>query len=242
MKKLFTLLLFTIHFSLLTSEAQLRRPVDSQHPMWMIHVDVWNNADPQKIIDLIPADIKPYVCMNLSLSCRYNTELNMYHMPRNAVRTYKSWASVCQLNNMWFTCQPASGGKTHIQDDDLETFEYFFKNDPNFLGWNYAEQFWGFDEPGDKCSSSQTSRLALFAKLVPMHHQYGGFLTISFCGNIWSHGLNPIGMMKRNKDLLKACKDYPEAILWLYKYTTSSCFYNNESVTWGPFISGLAKN
>jgi hypothetical protein len=242
MKKLFTLLLFTIQFSLLTSEAQLRRPVDSQHPMWMIHVDVWNNADPQKIIDLIPADIKPYVCMNLSLSCRYNTELNMYHMPRNAVRTYKSWASVCQLNNMWFTCQPASGGKTHIQDDDLETFEYFFKNYPNFLGWNYAEQFWGFDEPGDKCSSSQTSRLALFAKLVPMHHQYGGFLTISFCGNIWSHGLNPIGMMKRNKDLLKACKDYPEAILWLYKYTTSSCFYNNESVTWGPFISGLAKN
>ena len=222
--------------------AQQRRPIDSQHPMWMIHVDVWNVADPQKIIDLIPEEIKPYVCMNLSLSCQYDKDRNIYKMPRCAVRTYKSWASVCQANGLFFTCQPASGGHTHIQDDDLETFEYFFKRYPNFLGWNYAEQFWGFDESGDKSSSTQASRLALFAKLVPMHHQYGGVLTISFCGNIWSHGLNPMGMMKRNKTLLQACKDYPEAILWLYKYTTSSCFYNNETVTFGPFFSGIAKN
>ena len=237
---LFAVIIGQLSFSSLT--AQERRPVDSQHPLWLVHVDVWNSADPQKIIDLIPADIKPYVCMNLSLSCGYDTQSNMYRMPRNAVRTYKSWASVCQQNGMWFTCQPASGGHTHIQDDDLETFEYFFKTYPNFLGWNYAEQFWGFDEAGDKSSSSQASRIALFAKLVPMHHQYGGFLTISFCGNVWSHPLNPIGMMKRNTALMKACKDYPEAILWLYKYTTSSCFYNNESVTFGPFVSGLAKN
>ena len=222
--------------------AQSRRPIDSKHPLWLIHVDVWNKADPQKIIDLIPDDVKPYVCMNLSLSCQYDTEKNVYKMPQNAVRTYKSWATVCQHNGMWFTCQPASGGHTHIQDNDLETFEYFYKRYPNFLGWNYAEQFWGFDEPNDKSSSTQTSRIALFAKLVNMAHKYGGFLTVSFCGNIWSHPLNPMGMMKRNKDLLAACKNYPEAILWLYKYTTSSCFYNNESVTFGPFFSGLAKS
>lgn len=222
--------------------AQSRRPVDSQHPLWLVHVDVWNQADPQKIINLIPDDIKPYVCMNLSLSCQYDTEQNVYKMPQNAVLTYKSWATICQQNKMWFTCQPASGGHTHIQDSDLETFEYFFKNYPNFLGWNYAEQFWGFDETGDKSSSTQASRIALFAKLVPMAHQYGGMLIISFCGNIWSHGLNPVGMMKRNNSLLNACKQYPDAILWLFKYTTSSCWYNNESVTWGPFVAGLAKN
>ena len=236
------LLLVVVLFAICPALAQQRRPVDSRHPLWLVHVDVWNSADPQKIIDLIPDDVKPYVCMNLSLSCQYDKEKNMYRMPRCAVRTYKSWATVCQHNGLWFTCQPASGGHTHIQDDDLATFEYFFKHYPNFLGWNFAEQFWGFDEAGDKSSSTQTSRIALFAKLVEMSHQYGGFLTISFCGNIWSHPLNPIGMMKRNKDLLAACKAYPEAILWLYKYTTSSCFYNNESVTWGPFVSGLAKN
>lgn len=236
------ILLLLLTAGTMTNRAQQRRPIDNRHPLWMIHVDVWNAADPQKIIDLIPQDVRPYVCMNLSLSCGYDTETNMYRMPRCAVRTYKSWASVCQLNNMWFTCQPASGGHTHIQDDDIATFEYFFKAYPNFLGWNFAEQFWGFDEPNDESSATQASRIALFAKLVPMHHQYGGFLTVSFCGNIWSHPLNPIGMMKRNQQLLQACRDYPEAILWLYKYTTSSCFYNNESVSYGPFIAGLANN
>ena len=56
------------------SFSQERRPVDNRHPLWLIHVDVWNKADPQKIIDLIPDDIKPFVCMNLSLSCQYDTE------------------------------------------------------------------------------------------------------------------------------------------------------------------------
>ncbi len=243
-KRFYSFLLFFLLLMMAGKDvvAQQRRPIDNKNPLWLVHVDVWNKADPQKIIDLIPDDIKPYVCLNLSLSCQYDTEKDVYKMPQNAIRTYKSWASVCQHNNMWFTCQPASGGHTHIQDDDLEIFEYFYKRYPNFLGWNYCEQFWGFDEPNDESSSSQADRLALFAKLVPMAHKYGGFLTISFCGNIWSHGLNPIGMMKRNKDLLKACKDYPEACLWLYKYTTSSCFYNNESVTLSPFISGLATN
>ena len=132
MKKNFLLLvLLMLTIAWQSATAQQRRPIDSQHPLWLIHIDVWNSADPQKIIDLIPEDIKPYVCMNLSLSCQFDTNTSMYRMPRNAVRTYKSWASVCQLNNMWFSCQPASGGHTHIQDNDLETFEYFFKTYPD---------------------------------------------------------------------------------------------------------------
>ena len=244
MKKKFLFALSLLMFLLASNSvmAQQRRPVDSQHPLWLIHIDVWNSADPQKIIDLIPDDIKPYVCMNLSLSCQYDTETNMYRMPRNAVRTYKSWASVCQQNGMWFSCQPASGGHTHIQDNDLETFEYFFKTYPNFLGWNYAEQFWGFGEAGDKGSMTTSSRWALFANLVEMSHRYGGFLTVSWCGGVYHMNTNPIAELKTNKNFLEACKKYPEAILFLYKYTHASSFYNNESVCWGPFISGLTKN
>ncbi|MBQ3752812.1 MAG: glycosyl hydrolase family 98 [Prevotella sp.] len=242
MKKALVLLLLALTATMQGLKAQERRPIDSQHPLWFIHCDVWYKADPQKIIDLIPEDVRPYICLNLSLSCQYDKEKNQYKMPHYAFQTYKSWGTVCQQNGIWFSCQPASGGHTHIQDDDLVTFEYFFKQFPNFLGWNYAEQFWGFDEGGDLSSSKQVTRWALFAKLVEMSHKYGGFLTVSFCGNIWSHPLNPIGEMKRTPALLEACRKYPEAILWLYKYTTSSCFYNNESVTFGPFISGLAKN
>ena len=222
--------------------AQQRRPVDSQHPLWLVHIDVWNSADPQKIIDLIPDDIKPYVCINLSLSCQFDTKTGMYRMPRNAVRTYKSWASVCQQNGMWFSCQPASGGHTHIQDDDLETFEYFFKTYPNFLGWNYAEQFWGFGEAGDMSSMTESSRWKLFANLVEMSHKYGGFLTVSWCGGIYHFNTDPIAELKREPKFLEACRKYPEAIVFLYKYTHCSSFYNNESVCWGPFISGLTKN
>jgi hypothetical protein len=244
MKKIYTsvMLVVMLMMASLTLSAQERRPIDSEHPLWLVHIDVWNSADPQKIIDLIPDDIKPYVCMNLSFSCQYDTGTNMYRMPRNAVRTYKSWASVCQANGMWFSCQPASGGKTHIQDNDLETFEYFFKAYPNFLGWNYAEQFWGFGEAGDKGSMTTSQRWALFANLVEMSHKYGGFLTVSWCGGIYHFDTDPIAELKLNKDFLEACKKYPEAILFLYKYTHCSSFYNNESVCWGPFISGLTKN
>ena len=222
--------------------AEQRRPIDSKHPLWMIHIDVWNAADPQKIIDLIPEDIKPYVCMNLSMSCQYDIDRAVYIMPQDAVQTYKSWASVCQHNGLWFTCQPASGGKTHILDTDMDTFEYFFKTYPNFLGWNYCEQFWGFDEEGNRCSSTQQSRIDLFGRLAEMSYKYGGFLTVSFCGNIWSHSLTPNAMLKRSSKLLSECKKHPECVLWLYKYTQPWCFYNSESVCLSPFISGLATN
>ena len=83
------LLVVMLLWTVLDLSAQSRRPIDSKHPLWLVHVDVWNKADPQKIINLIPDDVKPYVCMNLSLSCQYDTEQNVYKMPQNAVRTYK---------------------------------------------------------------------------------------------------------------------------------------------------------
>ena len=116
MKKL--LMLVCMAGVALCAMAQQRRPIDNEHPLWMIHIDVWYAADPQKIIDLVPDDIKPYVCMNLSLSCQYDTEKNVYKMPQQAVRTYKSWATVCQQNGMWFTCQPASGGHENSKQGD----------------------------------------------------------------------------------------------------------------------------
>ena len=242
MKKILLLFVLICLCALNMQAVEQRRPIDSRQPLWIVHIDVWNAADPQKIIDLVPDDIKPYVCMNLSMSCQFDTSVGTYKMPQDAVQTYKSWATVCQKNKMWFMCQPASGGMTHLKDSDLVTFEYFFKNYPNFLGWNYCEQFWGFDNQDNLASSPQTTRLELFANLVELSHKYGGFLTISFCGNIWSHGLTPNGMLKRNSRLLSACQKYPEACLWLYKYTTTSCWYNTESVCLSPFISGLATN
>ena len=230
---------------MLTVTAQERRPIDSRHPLWFIHVDVWYQAAPQKIINLIPEDIRPYVCLNLSLSvsdASYDKEIILYKMPHYAFQTFKSWATVCQQNEMWFSCQFSSGGWTHVPDDDMVTYEYFFKQFPNFLGWNFAEQFGGFDEAGNKASASAQGRWELFARLVEMSHRYGGFLTISWCGDIkFSKDTSPIAEFKRCPEFLQACQRYPEAILFLYKYTLGDSYYT-ESVCLGPFISGLTKN
>ena len=227
--------------SIQISTAQERRPIDNKHPLWFIHVDVWYEADPQKIIDLIPEDIRPYVCLNLSLSSSHDEKTSVFRKPQYAFQTLKSWATVCQLNEMWFSCQFSSGGYVHVPDDDMATYEYFFKQFPNFLGWNFAEQFWGFDEP-DKASASSEGRWELFARLVEMSHKYGGFLTISWCGQFWHYNTDPIAELKRCPKFLQACKSYPEAILFLFKYTVGEGFYNTESICFGSFISGLTKN
>ena len=78
MRKTFALLLIllfalTAFFSLEAStKAPIRRPISPQQPMWLIHIDTWNYADPQKIIELVPADIRPYVVFNISLSINHD--------------------------------------------------------------------------------------------------------------------------------------------------------------------------
>ena len=63
------LLILLLHINAVAQgNAALRRPISPGRPMWLIHIDSWNYADPQKIINLIPADIRPFVVMNISLS------------------------------------------------------------------------------------------------------------------------------------------------------------------------------
>ena len=42
------LLVVMLLWTALDLSAQSRRPIDSKHPLWLVHVDVWNKADPQK--------------------------------------------------------------------------------------------------------------------------------------------------------------------------------------------------
>ena len=48
--------------------AEMRRPLSPQQPMYIFHIDVWNNADPQKVIDLVSEDMLPYTVFNISVS------------------------------------------------------------------------------------------------------------------------------------------------------------------------------
>ena len=217
----------------------MRRPVDVNHPMFIVHIDTWNYPDPQKIINLIPEDVKPWCVFNISLSVSHNEDTGVWNKARNGYETAKSWVRTCAENRVWCLVQPSSGGFSHFPDGDMTLYEEFFRDYPNFLGFNYCEQFWGFN---DKFSVTVPQRLAHFAKLMDVTVKYGGYLVVSWCGGIWHFDTDPVAMMKREPKLLAACQAHPDNFVLCYKYTSAACWYNNESVCFGTFIAGLTNN
>ena len=203
----------------------LRRPVSPERPMWLVHIDTWNWPDPQKIIDLIPADIRPYVVFNISLSISHEEAINggcVFNIVEYGYETAKSWLKTCAENSVWCMVQPSSGGYSHLSDYDLSVYEEFFRDYPNFLGFNYAEQFWGFD--GD-CSGPWIDRANHWANLMELSHRYGGYVCVSFTGGFWGAILNSLGMVKRVPALEAICKQHPENFIMCEKYTMGYGFH-----------------
>jgi len=241
-RHLFILLsIFVTHIYAQTN-TPLRRPISNSSPMWLIHIDTWNYPDPQKIINLIPADIRPYVVMNISLSVSHNTTTGQFNVAEYGYEIAKSWIRTCAENKIWATIQPASGGMTQPQfsDYDLSVYEEFFRDYPNFLGLNYAEQFWGFDDPTDKYSAKWTDRITHFSDLLKLSSKYGGYLVVSWCGNQYGPNINPIGMLKQNPGFAQACRDYTKNFILCEKYTTTGYKLDIESLCLGAYLSGYS--
>lgn len=224
-------------------EGSIRRPISPNQPTWFVHIDSWNYADPQKIIDLIPADIRPYVIFNISLSVSHDETTGRYNVSEYGYEISKSWLRTCAENNVWAMVQPSSGGFCHFPDfgsyNEFEgsVYDEFFRDYPNFLGFNYCEQFWGYD---DQWSVSWLQRVAHWTQLLKLTHKYGGYLVVSFCGNTWSASIDPIALVKRNPDFAQVAKLCPENFIMCEKYTTQGGFFNVESMCLGTWLSGFA--
>ncbi len=224
----------------------LRRPISSDQPLWLIHIDTWNWADPQKIIDLIPEDILPYVVFNISLSINWDPEQKEWLVVEYGYETAKSWLRTCAENQVWAMIQPSSGGQSHFPDYD-ETKDYadtlydeFFRDYPNFLGFNYCEQFWGFDQEDFPVTFAE--RWVHFANLVNLSNKYGGYLVVSFTGGHWGAALNPLAMVKTHPYLESTLRQYPQNFIICEKFTMDYGFHDIESVSLGMFLSGYAGN
>lgn len=226
----------------------MRRPLSPNQPMFMIHADTWNSADPQKIIDLIPADIRPYTVLIISMSIYHegaNGNQCNWLQVENGIETARSWIKTAAENNMWAMVQPSAGGFSHFPDYgpnvDLESTIYgeLFRDYPNFLGINYAEQFWGFDT---ECSPSPIARWEHWANLLKLTNKYGGYLAVSFTGGFWGANINPIGMIKRNSTFENALKSYGKNFIIQEKHTMPYGFHDIESVSLGMYLSGFAGN
>jgi hypothetical protein len=239
-----TVVLFLLIVSQFTIQAQsnasMRRPISPSSPMWIVHIDTWNYADPQKIIDLIPKDIRPYVVMNISLSVSHDVATSQYKVAEYGYEIAKSWVRTCAQNQMWAMVQPASGGYCQFSDFDLSVYEEFYRDYPNFIGFNYAEQFWGFDDSTDPLSPKWTDRIAHFSDLLKLNNKYGGYLVVSWCANQWSPSINPIAMLKRNPAFAAASKLYAQNYILCEKYTQVSYNSDVESLCLGAYLSGYS--
>lgn len=221
----------------------LRRPISSDKPAWIFHIDTWNHADPQRIIDMIPADIRPYVIFNISLSVLHDDDTGKWGLVEYGYEVAKSWLRTCAENNVWAMVQPSSGGFSHFPDfatyGQMEgsLYEEFYRDYPNFLGFNYCEQFWGFDDP---FSVSYPQRLKHWTNLMKLNAKYGGYLTISFCGPHWGASLTPVAMFKRDAEFAAVCREHPENLIVCEKYTSTYGFFDIESACLGAWLSGYA--
>ena len=209
----------------------LRRLISPEQPAWIIHIDVWQHADPQKIIDMVPEDVRPYVIFNISTSSSDDKS-------PNGPAIYDSWMKICAQNRVWTMIQCASGYFNRMPDtpDDVSLYEQYFKDYPNFLGFNFAEQYWGFDSDGHVTFDN---RLRLFAKLLVISHTYGGYLAVSFADSYYGANKMPIAYVKRNADINTFLSSDPDHFLCFEKYTQKKNFLFNESYCLGSWLSGI---
>ncbi len=241
----------------------MRRPCGPDNPMLIVHIDTWNVADPAKIIATIPEDIKPYCVFNISLSINWSSDENRWLMVQDGYECAKSWLKTCADEGVWCMVQPASGGQCHFPDydssynivdspnksmyvqkadEDYENTIYaeFFRDYPNFIGFNYSEQFWGFDSQDHPCTYQQ--RYSHFAHLLELCDRYGGYLNINWCANKCSAPLNPVAMLKTNTEWRTACEKYSEHLQLEEKYTQGSFIQDVESEVLGAYLSGYCGN
>lgn len=241
----------------------LRRPCDNEHPMFIVHIDTWNYADPAKIIAAIPEDIRPYCVFNISLSINWNTTKREWGMTQDGYECAKSWLKTCADEGVWCMVQPASGGQCHLPDYDFKgkiikfpnkdqfvdhadsdyentVYAEFFRDYPNFIGFNYCEQFWGFESFDFPVTPLQ--RYIHFASLLQLCNTYGGYLNISWCANQWSSSLNPIAMLKRCPQWRNACELYSHNLQLEEKYTQVGFIQDVESEILGAYLSGYCGN
>lgn len=223
---------------------QLRRPISPEYPAWLIHIDTWCLSDPQAIIDLIPADIRPYVVFNISLSVSRSDD-GEFNKVVYGYETAKSWLRTCAENNVWAMVQGASGAFCHWPDfDDYSEFEgslfeEFYRDYPNFIGFNYAEQGWGFGWEG---ACTYEERIQHFANLMRLNHEYGGYLVVSFLNPMTAASNSGVAMIKRSPNFAEVCRKYPENFIACEKFTQQYGFFDMESTSLGLFVSGFAGN
>ncbi len=213
----------------------IRRPIGPDAPAWILHIDCWNYPDPEKIIDLIPEDIQPFVIFSISLSSSDN-------ITHSGPLIIDSWIRACATRGVWCMIQPSSGAHNRLPEitsdgTGRDIYERYYQDYPNFIGYSFAEQFWDFGAEG--CPTWE-ERQETYIALLELAHQYGGYLTMSFTQSYDNCLMMPIGMLKNNAALRAAFEAYADHFICTEKTTMKKGFYDIESNCLGMWLSGYA--
>lgn len=204
--------------------APLRRPLLTNSPMWLIHVNYPTLQHPQSVIEAIPSDLRPYVVLNLAMSAAVKT----------GYETMDAWLNSCAQNGMYAMVQPSSGGDNSMSNTDITLYETLYQKYPNLIGYNFCEQSWGFD------NATFPARLELYAKLLELGDKYGGYLYVNDTFSLSNAGWNTVAKFKTSQRFRDNSKTYKANFIYGNKYTHSYGYYDNESGSLGAYLSGHA--
>lgn len=192
--------------------------------MWLIHVNYPSLQHPQTVIDAIPADIRPYVVLNLAMSAAVDT----------GYETMDAWLNSCAQHGMYAMVQPSSGIDNSMSDTDLVPYETLYQKYPSLIGYNFCEQAWGFG------AASFATRLELYAKLLELGDKYGGYLYVNDSFSLSNSAWNTVAKFKTSQRFRDTTKTYKANFIFGNKYTHSYAYYDNESGALGAYLSGHA--
>lgn len=204
--------------------AQMRRPLSTTSPMWLIHVNYPTLQHPQSVIEAIPSDIRPYVVLNLAMSAAVQT----------GYETMDAWLNSAAQHGMYAMVQPSSGSDNSMSNTDITRYETLYQKYPNLIGFNFCEQSWGFD------NATFPARLELFAKLLELGDKYGGYLYVNDTFSLSNSGWDTVAKFKTSQRFRDNSKAYKANFIYGNKYTHSFGYYDNESGSLGAYLSGHA--
>ncbi|MEX1048894.1 MAG: LamG-like jellyroll fold domain-containing protein [Akkermansiaceae bacterium] len=204
------------------SAAPLRRPVSPTTPMLLIHA--LYPKDAQRIIDAIPADIRPYVVLNLAMRSANG----------DGYQVADAWLNTCAQNGIWAMVQPSSGVNNSMSDTDLTNYELLYQKYPNLIGYNFCEQSWGFD------TASFTQRLGFLGQLITLADTYGGYLYVNDCFSLSNSSWNTIAKFKASQTFANLTRTHKANVIYGNKFTHSFGYYDNQSGALGAYLSGHA--
>ena len=201
---------------------EMRRPISTTNPMWLIHIDSSFGEDAQQCIDAVPKDVLPYVVFNISV-----TNPDKYALIEQCLQ-------VCEANNVFSMVQNSAGSRNSMSDTDVTQYEKLFKTYPHLIGYNFSEQGWGL------YSGALDVRLELFCDLLEVARKYGGYLYVNDEHSVANSALNPVAKMKQSKKYAEYTRVYANNFIYGDKTTMGSGYYDNESACLGMFLSGHA--